>query len=114
MVEKKEGTSEIKDILKFCFELAKAIEGTVEDKKITLQDLARFIPVLLSAGEAFNDLPLLVKQFSDLDGEELKEIKEYAGQEFDLKDDKIEDIVHQCLDVSLEVYYLIKSLVKIA
>jgi hypothetical protein len=101
------GIDEIKDILKFAFAISKAVEGSLADKKIGMDDIAQFLPVLLAAGDAFDNLSLFVKQVKDLDEAELSELHAFVVQEFDLENDKIEAFIESGLGLALNLYKLV-------
>jgi hypothetical protein len=99
------GTTEIKELLSFAFKLAKAVDETVEDGKVSiLLDAPKFLPALMAAPKAFAGIANVLLELEDLDAEEQAELMAWVKKEFDLRDNRLEASIEEAVNLALHVY----------
>lgn len=99
--------NEIKEMLSFAFLLSSAIEKSLEDGKISIGDVPLFISPLLHAQSAFTGLDKIKEEMSVMDEVKKAELIEWLKQEFDLKHDKVENLIENGLIIGLSLSNLI-------
>ena len=100
------GIKELKELLDFGFDMVDAIEKSLDDNKISLSDLPKFIPALTTSGKAFGGLQLVGAEIKDLDDDEMAELMAFARQRFDLPDDSLEFLIEDTLETVIQLYKL--------
>lgn len=79
--------------------IIKKVDLALEDDKISFSEaigLAMQLPKLFRIIKSYNDA---VEELKDLDEEEVIELNEHFAKEFDLRNDKAEEMVEQILGV---------------
>ena len=110
MTEDKFGTNEIKDFLTFGFVLADAVIKITEDGDYDwIDDSITAIKALIKAPEAFNETKLLIKQLGEISEEEKLDLIFWAGKEFDIADDGIEDIIEDAISMVISFLSMINK-----
>jgi hypothetical protein len=102
------GLKETKEVLKFVIELGLAVDKSLVDKKIGLDDAMNFYSAVLAAGDAFDSISLVVKELADLDAAEKAELISYVENELDLISDRTEEVIEKALSIALNIYEVIK------
>lgn len=108
-----QGINETKDLLNFGFKLIKGIQGAQEDGKFDWRDYDNFLPSVLAAPKAFGGINLVGLELADLDESEKAELMDFARQEFDLPNDKLEILIEDTLEFVLNGYKLAIRWVKV-
>jgi len=111
-MEKKLGIKETKEFLGFVLGLANATGKALEDGQVTLADIRFLIGVFADAGPAFDGLSAIPSEWKDLDKSEQEEIKQFVIKEFDIPQDKIEEIIERALVVGISLYQFVKDFFK--
>ena len=106
------GIVESKQVLKFGISIGEAIDLSLENDKIGLEDAMNFYDAVLAAGPAFDNIAMVPKELGDLDQGERDELLAYAKDEFDISDDKLEAVVEEALTTALQVYKLVETVKK--
>jgi len=74
------GVQETKEVLDLMFAGGGAVKSALADGKLDLNDLAYLMPVVMSAGPAFQDISKVPKELGDLDEDEAKDLVAYMSQ----------------------------------
>lgn len=102
------GLKETKEVLKFVIALGHAVDQSLVDNKIGLEDAMNFYGAVLAAGDAFADISLVAQELGDLSAEEKDELIAYVENDLDLRSDKTEEIIEKGISVALNIYEMIK------
>lgn len=108
----KVGIENLKKLVKFVVLLGNAIDKSTRDG-LSFADAGYFIPALMEAPKAFENISAVSIEVKDLDAEELEELKALIGQELSLEDKDLDVVVKQALSVLVDVkglYLAIKGL----
>lgn len=104
------GIKETKEMAKFIISLGMAVDKSLEDGKIGLDDAMYFYNALLSAKDAFDKADQIPTELKDLDQAEAQELLDFVKAEFDIADDKLELTVVKALETGLKVYDLVQQI----
>lgn len=99
----------IKVLLKFVFELQKGVSVSLEDGMFEISDVINFKNAFLQVPYVSVALPFLKGGFKDITVAELEIIKEYVVKEFDLKNDKTEEIIEESIGVAISIFSLVEK-----
>jgi len=99
---------ELSEAVEFVCALVGAIAESAEDGKISIGDAAHLVPLLYKLPSALDGLSDVV--FSDLSESELAAVAAKVKGALDLKDDKVEAIIEDVIDITLELYALVQKL----
>jgi hypothetical protein len=105
------GIDETKEALKFVLGLGNALGTALEDKKFSMSDLPAFMGPMMAAPAAFSGISNVPKEMGDLDDQEKADLMQFAKDEFDLADDKLEGTVEEGLALAVQIYAFVKKLV---
>lgn len=97
----------IKVAMKFLFSFQKAIENSLSDGKFEVSDLMFFKDTLFGAPAVYKLLPFIQEGVKSLDKKSIEELHAYFVKEFDLKNDKVEEIIEEGLKVVISIFGLI-------
>lgn len=100
------GIKELKELLAFGFKLQKAIASLGDGKINVIVDAPKFLPALLSAPKAFGGIGLVLAEIKDLDEAEREELLAFVRDEFDLSDDRLEELIEDTLEELLSLFKL--------
>jgi len=104
--------NEVEDLAVGLSALANNIVDSLEDDKISIGDLPRFIgtiPKLFSAVKGIDEVPA---QLADMTEEEKQQVIEAVQDELDLDED-VEAIVTRALSIGAEINKLVKAIAKL-
>ena len=99
--------NETKEMFKFVFLLASAIEKSRSDGKNSIADVPLFISPLLHVVAAFNGVDKIKEEMASMDEAKKAELTEWAKNEFDLDNDKVEHMIENGLVIGLSLSNLI-------
>jgi hypothetical protein len=103
------GLKETKEAVAFGIALGEAVDVSLADGKIGLDDAMNFYNAVLKAGDAFSDIGLVAKELGDLDAAERQELQDFVEAEFDIANDKLEEVIECALETVLQVYELVEK-----
>lgn len=102
------GIKETKELVKFGIALGEAVDASLADGKLGLEDAVNFYTPITAAGDAFADISLVPKELGDLDDAEKAELLSYVENELDIANDKLEEAIERSLKTVFEVYGLVQ------
>ena len=108
-----EGIKETKDVLKFIISLGEAIDLSLADGKVGIEDLGNMIAPMMSAGEAFSGIDKIKSELADLDEAERDELVQFAKDELDLSDDNLEAKIESGLKLAADVHKFVQMFKKV-
>jgi hypothetical protein len=100
------GIKELKELLTFGFKLQKAIAAVGDGKINVIVDAPKFLPALLAAPKAFGGIGIVLAEIKDLDEAERLELLAFVREEFDLSDDRLEELIEDTLGELLSLFKL--------
>lgn len=105
------GIKETKEMVAFGIAVGEAIDQSLADNgKIGLEDAMKFYNAVLAAGSAFDNAGLIAKEVKDMDQAERDELYAYVEAEFDIANDKLEEVIEVALATALQVYKLVETI----
>jgi uncharacterized NAD-dependent epimerase/dehydratase family protein len=99
-----QGIQETKDLLKFVVSLGMAVDKIKADGKVDITDIQFLMSPLTQAGKAFEGVKHVKSQLKDLSAEEAKELVEFAENQLDLSNDKLEHTIETALKLGLDIF----------
>jgi hypothetical protein len=113
MLDKNFGIEETLEVLDAGIALGNAVgKSLADDGKITWTEYPNFLPVLMKAPKAINDISLVPKEMADLDDEEREEIKTFVQEKLDLSDDNLEEKVELIFSKVMKTFVATLELVQ--
>ena len=103
------GIKETKEALGFIISLGEGVALSMEDG-ISLDDVAHFMEALTRAPAAFADIAMVPKELADLSGEEAQELKDFVAADFDIPNDKLEEVIEHALKLLADLYEFLRGL----
>lgn len=100
------GTEKLKVVLKAVLHLANAVDEVTQDG-FQVTDLVALLPNLLDGVSIIKNGKDALAEFKELDVLEKQEVLDFVKAEFDIADDKLEDVVETALGVIESVSELI-------
>jgi hypothetical protein len=99
---------ELKKVVKFGIELGEAIEASLEDGKLGLEDFAILIKPLMGAPAALAGAKAAVEQIKNLDSAKVAELHQFIEVELDLKNDKVEAVIEKSVKAVEMIFDLVE------
>ncbi len=93
----------IKSRLLIIFSIIAAVDSSLEDKKISFVEWVKIATKSISLYKVVRDFKAIVVAFQSLTLEEMDELTDFFSEEFDLKNDKVEEYIEQILGVLLQI-----------
>lgn len=106
------GFKETQEGLKFVFALVNAVEAALEDKQISVSDIPLFLPALLALKDGIEDFDQIPVEFKMANQEEAEALKVWVLENFDVKDDKVEELIEDAFSVILDIWLMINKYTK--
>lgn len=104
------GIQDLKDVVAFGAKFGNGIgESLSDDGKITLGDMANFMPAVLSVPAALEGIENIPAEIKDLDEAELVELVAFVDEEFDIPQDDAEEFIEESLHVASVVLAYVKK-----
>lgn len=97
------GIDKVKLVLSLGMSFGKQIETAAADNKFDWKDIPGFIPLFLQVQPVVEAGKEAAAQAVDLDHAERTELNEWAQDEFDLKNDEVEEKVEASLDFAISI-----------
>ena len=104
------GIQETKEVVGFIVELGNGIGKAREDGDWSASDLVYFMDALLAVPAAFQGIDKVPMEVKDLDEAEMKELSDYVVEEFDIPQDKIEEVIEDAIHIAWKVWELVKKI----
>jgi hypothetical protein len=101
-----------KELVHFGLSAGVAVAKALEDGKLSVIDVIKFLPVLKAAKEAFQGLDQIPAELGDLSDVEKAELVDMVKADFDLADDKVEAMIEAGFEVALNVLQIVTSFKK--
>lgn len=97
------GIDHIKAAVLFAITFGKTIGAELKDGFQVVPDLVGLIPSLMQLPEIIKSGSDLVAEWKDRDEEEKTELKNYIKDNFDIPDDKIEELIERSGNLVIEI-----------
>lgn len=95
---------ELNEIVVFGCRMSVAIDKSLEDKKVSVSDMAHFISPLMAAGDAFTDAKGALKELEKLDAEGMKRLARTIERELNISSGKTKKIAKKVVIAAMGVY----------
>jgi len=103
---------ETKDAMEFLLALHNGVQVSMEDGKINFFDLPNLVKPMLKLSAAMEGMKSIPAELSELDADEVAEIKEMFKSQFDLADDVLEAKIEEGLGALLMLGKFLGEVVK--
>lgn len=103
------GLKETKEVVDFAIALGHGVEGALEDKQITIADVALFFPAFIKLVPAIEGADQIALEFKLANQEEIDELKAYVNGKLDLKDEQLEKFIEDAFGLVLSVWSMVKT-----
>jgi hypothetical protein len=103
------GFTETKQVLDLVITLCSGIAKSLEDDKISFEDLPNFFAVIYQLVPAVEGIDQVPMEFKLASAEEAEELKQYLKDNLDLPDDKMESFIEDSFGVVLDIWQLVKQ-----
>lgn len=107
--EKKYGIDSLKRVVDFGASTHEAADLAKADGEIDISDIGYAVEPGMALVKLIAVIGQVPKQFADLDEAEKAELIQYAKDEYDVSDDKVEALVERCFRVAIELGDLIED-----
>lgn len=97
-----------KELLALGLTLGNAIGSAMEDGQIDVTDLTQFIQVIPKVSPAVLGLENVDDEIKAAKEKDWQGLVDYAKEEFDIPQDKIEHAVETALDVAMKIVHLVE------
>lgn len=97
------GIKETKEASEFLLALQGALIAALKDGKIGFFELPNFFSSFFKLGPALENMALIPRELSDLQVNEIEELKVLFKQNFDLEDDALEAKIKEGFDLLLAI-----------
>ena len=101
------GIQETKDVVKLGIEIGEAFDRALDNGKLGIEDLSQFFGVFTSASAAFAGITKVPAEIKDLSAEEMEELKSFVETEFDIANDRLEEVIEKAIAAALRIYEII-------
>ena len=101
---------ETKELAKFVIALGLAAEKSYDDKKIDYSDAFNFWEPVTLLKDAAEDAHKIKEEWKNASEEDLDLFYAELTEEFDLKDDQIEEVVEKALEAGIALWEVFKAL----
>jgi len=105
-----EGIKETKELLKFVIELGEGLDKSLQDGELGFTDLSNLVSAMMASGDAFENANKIPAEIKDLDENEALELYTYVREDFNLINDKTEEIVERSLEIGLKIFQLVEMI----
>jgi len=107
------GTKDLEEAVDFAFNIADAIEESLEDGKITIGDAPKFLKTFITSAGAVEGINNVPAQIGDLDADELERIVTKIKARFDIDDDKLEQYIEEAFTAGVNLAVSIKNIMSL-
>lgn len=103
------GIQESKELIAFTLKLGNGLGASLEDGKLSFTDAPKFMDAMMAAPAAFQGISEVPAEMKDLDEAEKAELIAYAKTEFDIPQDKVEELVEEGLSLAIAIYNFVEK-----
>jgi hypothetical protein len=103
------GITETKEMVGFILALGNALAESMEDDKLDLADVLKFLPALKTASVAMEGSGKIMAELKDLDEAEVAELNQYVAANFDIADDEREAAIENGVAAAMLLAQVILS-----
>jgi hypothetical protein len=100
------GMKETKEMVDFIIELAHAMDKSMADGKIGIEDLGHFISAMTLAGPAFADMGKIPSEMQTMTEQQSQDLIAHVKRRLTLSNAKVEQISELAVEIGLKVYQL--------
>lgn len=104
------GIKNLKGALAFIINLSLAIDKRLDDGKLSFVEGITMIPDLIELPRIISEPKTLIDEYNDLDGNERSELMRFIESELDLRNDKVEEIIHKGFDALFTLIDVLDSI----
>jgi len=97
------GIENLKEIIALGGDVTFGFARSLEDGKLSFQDLPNFLPAARTLLPAIKDIDQVDDEFADLDDSERAELIAYFADRFDLPSDEVERVIEKLFRVGLDL-----------
>jgi hypothetical protein len=108
MEQEKIGIDVVKLAVKFGCQFGMALEKSLEDGRLGVEDVGHFLPVFMQNANGMAQYKQLPAQIKDMDAEEAKELIKYCQDELNLANDGLEEKIERSLQACVVLLDLAK------
>lgn len=103
------GLKETKEAVDFAISLGMAIDGALEDGKVSFTDIPLFLPTFIKLVPAIEGADQIPLEFKLATQEEIDELKEFIRTKLELRDEDLEKFIEDSFAVILTIWTLVKT-----
>lgn len=108
-----EKLKEVKELVSFGLSIGMAIDSSLaDDGKITFADAGKLLAPLIKAPAAFTGADKALVELKALDDEGKKELNEFVKAEFKIQDEKLEEVIEECVSVGVSIAKVVALVAK--
>lgn len=94
------GIENIKKFIAFGFGLGTSVDDAMQDGKITFKDYVLFIDDVMKVPGVIGGAKHLKNELGDFSPDERLALTTWVKNEFDIKNDKVEEVIEKSIDVA--------------
>ena len=102
------GIKETKEAIKFCIELVKSVETSLQDNVFSFEDVANFVNSIIAASEGLTGAKSIPTEIRDLQPEEVQELHDFIKSELVLENQKYEKFLEDAVEIVVKIYDLVQ------
>jgi len=106
------GVKELQDVVRFGLAMGNALGEALEDGKLSMSDLFKVLPALMTANAALEGIGKVPEELKDLDESEYQGLVAEMKAEFNLENDDMEAKIEKAYEVALKVAQLAAMFMK--
>ena len=103
------GFKETKEVLDLVIALGTGIKASLQDEKISFEDLPNFFAVIFKIAPALEGVDQVPVEFKLANEEEVAELKAYLREQLDLEDDQMEEFIEDAFAVVLDLWHTVNK-----
>lgn len=100
----------LKTVIGFGIELGNAVGKSLEDNKLSFEDVANFMGAFSKISAVMESFKFVSSELKDLDAAEMQSLKDQFIADFNLSNDEIESKIEKGLSLALSLYEFVKDL----
>lgn len=104
------GIDEVKNVLNFLFQLGLQVEKVVEKGSVSLFDAVSFFGAFKAAGPALANLKDFVPELSDLNDQELADLRLYISENLKSGNASVDGLINDGLILAQSIYSFVEKI----